>query len=139
MPRAPKFRRTTETVAGTSGPRVGWVVYAALLTLGVLVGEALNLRTQAPSALTLANWTLTLALLVALWAYALQRRIGTPRYWRAVFWIVLFANVLMLVPVLLAGGVVAYVTAALTLLVVPAYLAAYRYAYRSIELWSTEP
>jgi hypothetical protein len=115
------------------------VDYAALLTLGVLVGETLNLRTQAPSTLTLANWALTLALLAALWAYALQRRIGTPRYWRAVFWIVLFANVLMLVPVLLAGGVVAYVTAALTLLVVPAYLAAYRYAYRSIELWSTEP
>ncbi len=126
-------------MAGATRPRTGWVVYAALLTFGVVAGEALNLRQQAPTAVTLANWTLTLALLTALWAFALRRRIGTATYWRAVFWIVLFANLLMLVPVLLAGGAVARMTAALTSLIVPAYLAAYRYAYRSNELWSTDP
>jgi len=125
-------------VPHASRPRTGWVVYAALLTCGVVAGEALNLRQQAPSAVTLANWALTLALLTALWAFALRRRIGTATYWRAVFWIVLFANVLMLVPVLLAGGAVARVTAGLTSLIVPAYVAAFRYAYRSNELWSTD-
>jgi hypothetical protein len=91
------------------------------------------------SAVTLANWALSAALLTALWGYALQRPIGSERYWRAAFWLVLFANVVMLVPVLLSGGSVALVTAALTLLIVPAYLAAYLYAYRSAGVWASEP
>jgi hypothetical protein len=116
--------------------RIGWLVYAALLTLGVVVGEWLNLvRGGGPDAVTLANWLLSAALLTALWCYALQRRVGNERYWRAVFWILLFANLLMLVPVLLRGGPIALFTAALTLLVVPAYVAAFRYAYRSPALW----
>jgi hypothetical protein len=118
------------------GARVGWVVYAALLTFGVLAGEAANLsRGSEVTVLTLANWTLSAALLAALWGYALQRRIGNERYWRAVFWLVLFANAIMLVPVLLGDRAVALFTAALTLLIVPAYLAAYLYAYRSPALW----
>ena len=120
-----------------SGAKTGLVAYAALLTFGVLAGEAANIsRTREVTALTLGNWTLSAALLTALWGYALQRRIGSERYWRAVFWLVLFANAVMLVPVLLGGGVVAMFTAGLTLLIVPAYLAAYRYAYRSPGLWT---
>jgi hypothetical protein len=112
------------------------VAYAALLTFGVLAGEAANVsRAREVTALTLGNWTLSAALLTALWGYALQHRIGSERYWRAAFWLVLFANAVMLVPVLLGGGAVAMFTAALTLLIVPAYLAAYRYAYRSPDLW----
>ena len=119
-----------------SGAKAGWVVYAALLTFGVLAGEAVNLsRGSEVSALTLANWTLSAALLTALWGYALQRRIGSERYWRAVFWLVLFANAVMLIPVLLGDRTVALFTAALTLLIVPAYVAAYFYAYRSTALW----
>ena len=132
-----RFRRTTE-VAGhpRSGAKAGWVVYAAVLTFGVLAGEAANLsRGGEVTALTLGNWTLSAALLTALWGYALQRRIGNERYWRAVFWLVLFANAVMLVPVLLGDRAVAMFTAALTLLIVPAYLAAYFYAYRSPALW----
>jgi hypothetical protein len=111
-------------------------VYAAVLTFGVLAGEATNLsRGSEVSALTLANWTLSAALLTALWGYALQRRIGNERYWRAVFWLVLFANAVMLIPVLLGDRVIALFTAALTLLIVPAYLAVYLYAYRSPALW----
>ncbi len=53
------------------------------------------------------------------------------------FWLVLFANLVMLVPVLLNGGAVAAFTAALTLLIVPAYFAAYRYAYRSDDVWGS--
>ena len=110
-----------------------------MLTFGVLAGEAANVsRAREVTALTLGNWTLSAALLTALWGYALQRRIGSERYWRAVFWLVLFANAVMLVPVLLGGGAVAMFTAALTLLIVPAYLAAYRYAYRSPDLWTDE-
>ena len=123
-----------------SGAKAGWVVYAAVLTFSVLAGEAVNLsRGGEVTALTLGNWTLSAALLTALWGYALQRRIGSERYWRAVFWLVLFANAVMLVPVLLGGGAVAMLTAALTLLIVPAYLAAYRYAYRNPDLWRGPP
>ena len=119
-----------------SGAKAGWVVYAALLTFGVLAGEAVNLSSGGEvTALTLANWTLSAALLTALWGYALQRRIGSERYWRAVFWLVLFANAVMLIPVMLGDRAVALFAAALTLLIVPAYVAAYCYAYRSAALW----
>ena len=121
-----------------AGAKAGWVVYAVLLTFAVLAGEAANVsRSREISGLTLANWALSAALLSAVWGYALQRRIGTRTYWRAVFWLVLFANLVMLVPVLLNGGAVAAFTGALTLLVVPAYFAAYRYAYRSEVLWDS--
>jgi hypothetical protein len=120
-----------------SGAKAGWVAYAAVLTFCVLAGEAVNLsRGSEVTALTLGNWTLSAALLTALWGYALQRRIGSAGYWRAVFWLVLFANSVMLIPVLLGDRTVAMFTAALTLLIVPAYLAAYLYAYRSPALWS---
>ena len=116
--------------------RVGWLVYAGLLTTAVVIGEAFNLhRGGGPDAVTLANWLLSATLLTALWCHALQRPLGTERYWRIVFWILLLANLLMLVPVLLGGGPIAIVTAGLSLLVVPAYVAAYRYAYRSPSLW----
>ncbi len=119
-----------------TGARTGWVIYAALLTFGVLAGEAANVsRAREVSAITLANWTLSAVLLTAVWGYALQRRMGTATYWRAAFWIVLFANLVMLAPVLMTGGEVAAFTAALTLLIVPAYVAAYRYGHRSTAIW----
>ena len=119
-----------------SGAKGGWVVYATALTFSVLAGEAVNLsRGGEVTALTLGNWTLSAALLTALWGYALQRRIGSAGYWRAAFWLVLFANAVMLIPVMLGDRAVALFTAALTLLIVPAYLAAYLYAYRSPGLW----
>lgn len=121
-----------------AGAKAGWVVYAALLTFAVLAGEAANVsRSREISGLTFANWVLSAALLSAVWGYALRRRMGNRSYWRAVFWLVLFANAVMLVPVLLDGGAVAVFTAALTLLVVPAYFAAYRYAYRSDDVWGS--
>jgi len=120
-----------------TGAKAGWVTYAALLTFGVLAGEAANLsRGGEVTALTLGNWTLSAALLTALWGYALQRRIGNERYWRAVFWLVLFANAAMLVPVMLGDRTLAMFVAALTALIVPAYVAAYLYAYRSPALWT---
>jgi hypothetical protein len=116
--------------------KTGWLLYAAALTFAVVAGEVSNVtRTLEVGALTLASWALSVALLTALWGYALQRPIGSERYWRMAFWLVLFANLVMLVPVLLAGGAVALVTAGLTLLIVPAYLAAFRYAYRSPGVW----
>jgi hypothetical protein len=119
-----------------AGARTGWVIYAALLTFGVLAGEARNVSVaREVTALTLANWVLSAALLTALWGYALQRPFGSRAYWRAAFWLVLFANAVMLVPLLLLGGQVLLFTGALTLLIVPAYVAAYRYAYRSPALW----
>lgn len=117
--------------------RIGWTVYAALLTAFVMLGEARNVVAGPRiDAVAVANWILTLALLVATWGYALQRAIGTPRYWRVVFWIVLVATIVMLVPVVLGTLDVILFTAALLALVVPAYVAAYRYAYRSPGLWS---
>lgn len=119
-----------------AGARIGWIIYAALLTFGVLAGEARNVSlSRDVSALTLANWVLSASLLTAVWGYALQRAIGNRAYWRVAFWLVLFANAVMLVPVLLTGGAVVWFTAALTLLIVPAYVAAYRYGYRSPGVW----
>ena len=115
--------------------RPGWLAYALALTLAVVVGEVG--RGRAPDAVALASWTLTLALLAALWGYALQRPFGPERYWRAVFWIVAVATLAMLLPVLVGGGRVAGYAAALTLPAVPAYVAAWRYAYRCSALWST--
>jgi hypothetical protein len=117
----------------------GWLAYAVLLTLAVIAGETLNIwRGGPPDWLTYANWVLSLALLVALWAYSLQRPVGARAHWRAVFWIVLFANIVMLVPVLIDGGLIAIVTGVLSVLVVPAYVAAWRYAYRSAEVWDSD-
>lgn len=116
--------------------KTGWFVYAALLTCAVVVGEVFNLqRGGGPDMVTLANWLLSATLLTALWCHALQRQLGTQAYWRVVFWILLFANLLMLVPVLMGGGAIAMFTAGLSLLVVPAYIAAYLYAYRSPAVW----
>lgn len=116
--------------------RKGWVIYAALLTFGVLAGEARNVSlSREITALTLANWVLSATLLTAVWGYALQRAIGNAAYWRAAFWLVLFATTAMLVPIVLSGGAVLWVTAALTLPIVPAYVAAYRYGHRSPALW----
>lgn len=117
----------------SASSRRGWLAYAALLTVAVLIGEVS--RGTAPDLVALASWAFTTALLVALWCYALRRPLGHERYWRAVFWIVAVATVLMLIPVLLAGGALARFTLALLLPVVPAYVAMYRYAYRSPELW----
>jgi hypothetical protein len=117
--------------------KTGWLLYSATLTFAVVAGEVSSVtRSLAVGAVTLANWVLSAALLTALWGYALQRPIGGERYWRATFWLVLFANVVMLVPVLLSGGTVALVTGGLTLLIIPAYLAAYLYAYRSPHVWT---
>ena len=113
--------------------RLGWILYAAALTLAVLIGEVS--RGTRPDLVALASWILTAALLVALWSYALRRRLGHEGYWRAVFWIVAFATVLMLAPVLMSGGEVARYTLALSVPIVPAFIAAYRYAYRSPEIW----
>jgi hypothetical protein len=113
--------------------RTGWIVYAVLLTVGVIAGELT--RGEAPDAVALANWVLSAALLVALWCHALQRPLGSERYWRLVFWLVSVTNALLLVPVLLRGGAVALVTAGLTLVILPAYVAAWLYAFRSPALW----
>ena len=120
-----------------TGPRrrLGWIIYAVALTLAVLIGEVS--RGTQPDLVALASWILTAALLVALWSYALRRRLGHKGYWRAVFWIVSFATVLMLVPVLMSGGELARYTLALTVPIVPAFVAAYMYAYRSPEIWRT--
>lgn len=116
--------------------RSGWLAYAVVLSFAVLAGEAANLTLMGmPDAVTVANWALTAALLAALWGYALNRPLGNERYWRTVFWLVLGANVLLLVPVLMLGGAIAGYTAALSVAVVPAYVAAWRYAYRCPELW----
>ena len=117
----------------TTRRRLAWLAYAAALTLAVAVGEVA--RGTRPDLVALASWILTAALLAALWSYALRRRLGHEGYWRAVFWIVSLATVLMLVPVLTRGGELARYTLALTVPIVPAFVAAYLYAYRSPEIW----
>lgn len=116
--------------------RKAWAVYAASLTLAVVIGELSNVaHGQQIAGRTVVNWIVTFTLLVATWAYALQKPLGTARDWRRVFWVLLFAGLVTLLPVALAGG--APLAAALILLafVVPAYVATYSYAFRSNHLW----
>ena len=117
--------------------KVGWLVYAAALTVFVVIGEARNVvASPRIDAVVLADWVLSLVLLVALWGYALQRPIGSPGYWRVVFWIVLAATVIMLVPVAVGPLEAIVFTAVLIAIVAPAYLAAYLYGHRSARLWN---
>jgi hypothetical protein len=138
--RNPNLQRMQEAAPGARRKRRrGWLAYAVALTFGVVAGEAANLtRIGLPDAVAIANWALTAALLAALWGYALGKPLGNERYWRATFWLVLGANALLLVPVMMLGGTIALVTAGLTLAIVPAYVGAWRYAYRSAELWQRE-
>jgi len=115
--------------------RKGWTAYAAVITAAVVVGEIANVAQGSLDARTPANWVLSAVLLIATWGYALRRPIGAHRYWGPAFWVVLIATGITLVPVLMAGPAAVMVVAALLPLLAPAFYAAYRYAYRSPELW----
>lgn len=113
-----------------------WLVYAALLTAAVVVGEVASFLQGEPfSWQTLLNWIVTLALLTATWGYAMQRPVGNEPYWRRVFWILVAATALMLLRVALASPAALVPVAAFMALLVPAYVAAWRYAYRSAQIW----
>ena len=115
-----------------------WTGYAMVLSLVVVIGEAANLMRGGPLDFrTFANWFLTAALLVATWGYALQRPIGSAAYWRPAFWVLLGATLITIVPAALAGTAAMIVVAVLLPLVAPAFYAAYRYAYRSPQVWRT--
>jgi len=117
-----------------------WLVYAGLLTVAVLIGELSNfLRGEPLSWLTVANWVVTLALLTATWGYALQRPIGNARYWRRTFWILLAVSALMLLRVALVSATALVIVLGFMAVLVPAYVAAYRYAFRSSNLWQGRP
>jgi hypothetical protein len=116
--------------------RKGWVVYTGVLTFCIVFGELSSLARGAPfTGFTLVNWVVTLVLLLAAWGYALQRAIANERYWRTAFTILLLVNGLMLLKVALASTFALTVVLALMLLLLPAYFAAYRYAFRSPQLW----
>lgn len=114
-----------------------WVIYAAVLTTAVVIGEVAGvLRGQPFSWQTLVNWIVTLALLTATWGYAMQRPVGNEPYWRRAFWILLAATALMLLRVALASPAALATVAIFMAFLVPAYVAAWRYAYRSSQLWN---
>lgn len=115
--------------------RKGWTAYAAALTGLIVLGEAANLVRGAFDLRTPANWVLSAVLLLATWGYALRRRVGAQRYWGPAFWVVLIATLVALWPVLMAGPAAIVVAGFLLPLVAPAFYAAYRYAYRSPDIW----
>ena len=113
-----------------------WLVYAALLTAAVVIGEVASFLQGEPfSWQTLLNWIVTVALLTATWGYAMQRPVGNEPYWRRVFWILVAATALMLLRVALASPAALVPVAAFMALLLPAYVAAWRYAYRSAQIW----
>ena len=81
---------------------------------------------------------LTVVLLVATWGYALRMPLGPKHYWRPAFWVLLFATLVSIVPAALAGSSALIVIGVLLPFVAPAFVAAYRYAYRSPDLWPAE-
>jgi len=119
--------------------RKAWTAYAAVLSAAIVIGEATNLAGGSRvDPRTLANWVLTAVLLVATWGYALHKPLGPRHYWRPAFWVLLVATLVSIVPVALAGSAAMLVVGVLLPFVVPAFVAAYRYAYRSPELWPAE-
>ena len=117
--------------------RKAWTVYAALLTVAVVIGEVDRLRRGFPFDFrAFANLLLTAVLLAATWGYALGRPIGAHYYWRAACWVVLLATLATLLPAILAGGAAVVTVAILLPLLVPAFVASFLYAYRSPELWA---
>jgi hypothetical protein len=115
-----------------------WLLYAAVLTAAVIIGELANfLRGEPLTWQLLVNWIVTLALLTATWGYAMQRQVGNEVYWRRVFWILVVATALMLLRVALASVAALVPVAVYMAILLPAYLAAWRYAYRSPQLWQT--
>lgn len=121
-----------------AGPRFpwAWIGYAAVLTAAVVVGEFGNvLRGEPVTWLMAANWVVTLALLTATWGYAMQRPIGNATYWRRVFWILLVATALMLVRVAAASTTALVLVLGFMVALLPAYVAAFRYGFRSPHLW----
>lgn len=120
--------------------RRGWVAYAAVLTTAVVIGELSNLARGEPVTLLLfADWMVTLVLLTATWGYALQRPIATPSYWRLAFSILVVASALMLAKVALASRAALVASLLLMAFVLPAYFAAWRYSFRSPQLWTAGP
>jgi hypothetical protein len=116
--------------------RKGWTAYAAALTGLMLAGEAQKLADGAPVELrALAVWIVTGVLLTSLWGYALRRRIGAQYYWRPACWVVLFTTLVTAIPAMLAGDEARFMLVVSLLLLLPAFYASYRYAYRSPELW----
>lgn len=117
-----------------------WITYAALLTAAVVIGEFGNiLRGEPVTWLMAANWVVTLALLAATWGYAMQRPIGNAIYWRRVFWILLVASALMLVRVAAASTTALVLVLGFMVVLLPAYVAAFRYGFRSPQLWHPDP
>jgi hypothetical protein len=119
--------------------RKAWTAYAAGLSAAIVIGEATNLaRGGGIDPRTLANWVVTVVLLVATWGYALHRPLGPAHYWRPAFWVLLFATLVTVVPAALSGRAAIIVAGVLLAFVAPAFVATYRYAYRSPELWPVE-
>jgi hypothetical protein len=117
----------------------GWFGYAAALSAVIVLGEVANLtQGGAVDLRTLANWVVTGVLLLATWGYALQRRIGREDYWRGACWVVIGANLVTAIPAMLAGADARMLVILLLPLVLPAFYAAYRYAYRSPQVWRAE-
>lgn len=116
----------------------GWIIYAATLSAAVVLGEAVDFAQGKPVTLAAAaNWLVTAVLLVATWCYGLQKPLHTQVYWRAAFWIILFVTLLGMARVALAGRLGLYVALVSLAFMVPAFVAMYRYAYRSAQLWSS--
>lgn len=119
--------------------RKAWTAYAAVLSAAIVIGEVTNLAGGGRiDPRTLANWVLTAVLLISTWGYALHKPLGPRHYWRPAFWVLLFATLVTIVPAALSGRAALIVVGALLPFVVPAFVAAYRYAYRSPELWPAE-
>jgi hypothetical protein len=116
--------------------RKGWTAYAAALTAMIVVGEVANLaQGGAVDFRTMANWVVTGVLLLATWGDALQRPFGREYYWRGACWVVIGANLVTVIPAMLAGDAARMVVLVLLPLVLPAFYAIHRYAYRSPQVW----
>jgi hypothetical protein len=123
-------------------PRRGWRIYfwimAALLAVFVVVGF---IKPGSEPLLDVVDYLVSAFTLVGLFGYAYSRRIWSQGAWRVALPIVVIWEFVNTARGLTKGDLGNVVEAAIYValifaIVVPAYVALYRYGYRSPELWT---
>ena len=118
-----------------------WLAYAVFLVLVVVLGEVANIaKGKEVTLLKLLNWVGASLICVAVFGYALQRKILSAPIWKLILWIVVSLSLALVAYMVFKSGIVSLVGILIVLpFIFPAYLAVYWYAYSSANIWQQMP
>jgi hypothetical protein len=130
-------------VSTPTAPGFWWKVFAGGAALWLAGTVALYVGDPSVvSVASVADLVISLFFLLGILGYAFQRRFLAPVWWRfsvplAPVWDVVYPVVLLPeTPPVASSYVVAVVGVLLTSVAIPKYVALFRYAYRSRDLWA---